>query len=137
MSFPSSFDLFYFVSLIGLPLLLLHFLSKHKNMKMRRLQKTSWWLIQGSPFFYSYLSNPSLIPIHPLIQPFKATCWLSTHYISNQPILVIHHSVNQYLLMSVLNLKFSSLYPLLYVLSSQLISITWSMFPLLIPLTHL
>ncbi len=59
---------------------------------MRRLQKASLWPIWDSPFSPQHLSNPPVIPIHTLIQPFlKATYCLSTHDVSAQPIPVVHH----------------------------------------------
>ena len=110
---------------------------------MRRLQEASWWPTRGislSPTLgiIQYLSIPPVIPIHTLIQPsFKAIYWLSTYCVSPQRILIIHHSVSEQISMSVLNLSFSSLYPFPRILSWLLISKTWSMFPLLIPFTHL
>ena len=93
------------------------------------------------PFSLQYLSSPSVIPVHSLLQPFlKATYWLSTYYMSIQFIPVLLHRLwtNLYPCQSWIQVFFFlfSLYPLPRLLSWLLISITWSVFSLLIPFTH-
>lgn len=95
-------------------------------------------------YLRQFLLSPTLIhpTYHPYpqsIQPsFKATYRLSTYYMSTQPIPSIHHSVSEPISTYIFpESKFYSLYPLPCVLFWILISITWSMFPLLIPFnTH-
>ena len=121
--------------------------SKANNKNIRN-EETAWGqlmtytrqLLVSHPWNNPIFSHPTCHS-YPYSDPtvFKATYWLSTYYVSIQSIPIIHDSVSESISTYVCPESnfLTSLYPFPRFLSWLLISKTWSMFPLLIPFTHL